>query len=109
MLNGKTSAMMAKDGIARPRFTMAIDRFGALRLWASQTARGMAVAAEIVTATIEIQIVAHPRARMPRGPVQLSAVRRNSNASRITLTTSAPIARIGALLVARASVFAGSG
>ena len=37
---------------------MAIDRFGALRLWASQIADGIATAAEIVTATIEIQMCA---------------------------------------------------
>jgi hypothetical protein len=31
MLNGKMSTMMANDGIARPRLTIATERFGARR------------------------------------------------------------------------------
>ena len=89
MLSGKTRAMIANDGIARPRFTIATDSVGASRLWASHTAAGMAADAEIITATNEIQTCAHPRARIPCSPVQFDPVVRNSIVPRMTFIVRA--------------------
>src|SRR5690606_6945132 len=55
MLSGKSSAMIANDGMARPMLMTATDMIGSQRRWASRTADGTAIAAAIAVATTEIQ------------------------------------------------------
>src|SRR5690606_28300551 len=83
MLTGRTSAISANDGIARPMLATATESTGKRRVCAKATAGGIANAAARTVATIEIHRWARPRAQMPADPCQLADVVRNDHVSPI--------------------------